>query len=559
MQPNMQPVIDSSYTSVRRRPLDVEDYIDIVRRHKAWILGPTFGALVIAVVVAFLWPDTYVSQAVIRVVPSQVPENFVPSNVNVEMSQRINSMAQTILSRGNLTNIISTHNLYPRERQRKPMEDVIEQMKNSIRIGQVVNLTERERGLSAFSIAFSYENRIMAQRVTSDLVTRFISENTRDRTNQSMLTTQFLNDQWDQARQELERIEDRLAKFRAENAGRLPDQIQQNWTQLSALENRVANINGAISRTNQDKLLLETELRTLKSQLNALAPPPEASAAAEKNERLIQTDREIAQLETHLSLLRQQYKDTYPDVQKVIALLNIKKRERDNLNREQEDESTKAKERTPVVSKRQEYVYAKERQAIEGNIQRLEAIIRTRVLQAEEHQRELDQVNRQIQMVQARLNATPVGEQQYTEIVRDRELAKQKYDDLNKKRSASEISSELEKRQQGETLDVLDPASLPQKPTEPNRMMLVAVGTVLGVVLGVLLAGAREAKDTSLKNLKDVRAYTQLTILGSVPLLENDLIVRRRKRLAMLAWSTACLLGVAIMTGAIVYYRVTKV
>ena len=27
--------------------MDVEDYFDIIRRHKAWILGPTFAALVI--------------------------------------------------------------------------------------------------------------------------------------------------------------------------------------------------------------------------------------------------------------------------------------------------------------------------------------------------------------------------------------------------------------------------------------------------------------------------------------------------------------------------------
>jgi len=66
-------------------------------------------------------------------------------------------------------------------------------------------------------------------------------------------------------------------------------------------------------------------------------------------------------------------------------------------------------------------------------------------------------------------------------------------------------------------------------------------------------AGAREAKDASLKNLKDVRAYTQLTILGSVPLLENDLVVRRRKRLAWLAWSTACLVGIIIMTGSVFF------
>ena len=36
--------------SVSRRALDIEDFIDILRRHKAWIFGPTFAALVIAVV-----------------------------------------------------------------------------------------------------------------------------------------------------------------------------------------------------------------------------------------------------------------------------------------------------------------------------------------------------------------------------------------------------------------------------------------------------------------------------------------------------------------------------
>jgi hypothetical protein len=62
-----------------------------------------------------------------------------------------------------------------------------------------------------------------------------------------------------------------------------------------------------------------------------------------------------------------------------------------------------------------------------------------------------------------------------------------------------------------------------------------------------------------LKNLKDVRAYTQLPILGSVPLLENALVIRRRKRLTWLAWSTACLVGIMIMTGSVFYYYATKV
>src|SRR5262245_13906273 len=137
----MQPSPES-YTSVNRRPMDVEDYFDVVRRHKAWILGPTFAGLVVSTVVACLWPDTYVSTAIIRVVPPQVPESFVPSNVNSQMSQRINSMYQTISSRGNLTNIINLYDLYKRERARKPMEDIVEQMRHDIKIGNVLPLSQ---------------------------------------------------------------------------------------------------------------------------------------------------------------------------------------------------------------------------------------------------------------------------------------------------------------------------------------------------------------------------------------------------------------------------------
>ena len=79
----------------------------------------------------------------------------------------------------------------------------------------------------------------------------------------------------------------------------------------------------------------------------------------------------------------------------------------------------------------------------------------------------------------------------------------------------------------------------------------------MGLMLGIVIAGAREMKDTSLKNLKDVRAYTQLSILGSIPLLENDFVVRRRRRLAWLGWTTACLAAAVLMSGSIAYYVFT--
>ena len=57
-----------------------------------------------------------------------------------------------------------------------------------------------------------------------------------------------------------------------------------------------------------------------------------------------------------------------------------------------------------------------------------------------------------------------------------------------------------------------------------------------------------------MKNLKDVRAYTNLPVLSSIPLLENALLVRRKRRLLWLAWSSAIIFGSIAMSAAAYYY-----
>jgi hypothetical protein len=88
--------------------------------------------------------------------------------------------------------------------------------------------------------------------------------------------------------------------------------------------------------------------------------------------------------------------------------------------------------------------------------------------------------------------------------------------------------------------------------------MIAGMGTGIGLLIGLVLAGAKEAKDTSLKNLKDVRAYTNLPVLSSIPLLENALLVRRKRRLFWLGWSTAVIIGAAAMTASMYYYYTPK-
>jgi uncharacterized protein involved in exopolysaccharide biosynthesis len=65
-----------NYISVTRRAPDVEDYIDMMRRYRSWIIGPMFAGMVVSVVVAFMWDDTYRSSAMIKIAPQQISERL---------------------------------------------------------------------------------------------------------------------------------------------------------------------------------------------------------------------------------------------------------------------------------------------------------------------------------------------------------------------------------------------------------------------------------------------------------------------------------------------------
>jgi polysaccharide chain length determinant protein (PEP-CTERM system associated) len=546
-----------------RRSLDVEDYIDILRRHKAWILGPVFAALVVSVVVAFLWPDTYVSTAVIRVVPPQVPATLVATNTSGDVQGRINSLAQLILSRATLLNIINTQGLYKKELSRKPSDDVIEEMRaHDIRIVPVAqSLQQSDRGpqYPTFEIRFSYNNRVTAQRVVENLVARFLEENTREVSQETISTTQFLRDQWDLARKKLDAVEQQLSVFRSKNLGHLPEEQQSNFSQLNAMQSQMLNLNTAMNRVNQEKLLYENQLRIFRDQLSSLKDPViQEQVLQQKNDKLSEKDREIAQLENTLVAMRERYKDNHPDVQHLIAVIASAKKQRETLAKEEETKKPDSTAAAAPSTRPANPQFVREQRDLDAQIQRMQGLIQAKDLEMDDYKKQAKDAEATIRAYQSRIEGIPVGIKEYDELIRERELAKREYEDLDRRLNTSTMSTALVNHQQGERLEQLDPPSLPQTPSEPKRPLIVAIGTGLGLVLGLCLAGAREVKDTALKNLKDVRAYTQLPVLGSIPLLENDLVVRRRKRLAWLAWSTACLVGVVIMSSSVLYYYATK-
>ncbi len=568
-----------------QRTLDVEDYLAIARRNMSWLLGPTLAALTIAVVVAFFWPNTYMSTAAIRVVPPAVPEKLVPTNVSVQMAERVTAMQQTILSRNTLTNIIQTYDLYRRERGRLPMEDIIERMRRDVTVSGLTQLggggnAGSPSRAAAFRIGFAYDNRYVAQKVTRDLMTRFIDENIRERFSQSQQTTQFLRDQFDQKKLELDAIDQKLTTFRQANIGRLPDSMGANIQQIGVLESRVSTLNTNISRARQEQSMFETDLRATREKLSAINRIRDVSPSAgggsvvssgpagptDAELELVRAERELQQLERGLERMLEQYKPTYPDVQRLQARIQSLKREREELlNRRlaiREPGSSSAPAAAPsrtATTVSVNPVRAREVAEMESQITRIQGAVRAKEIEIDRYQKEIGDAERRSRELQGRIEMGPVGATQLDQLMRDYEIAKKSYDELKMNLSRSQVASDLEERKQGETLEVLDLPSLPETPMAPNRPVIVGAGVVIGLLLGFAMVTMRELKDNSLKSLKDIRAYTQFNVLGSIPLIENDLVVRRQRRLSVLGWSTACLVSVLVIAGSIYYHFSTQV
>lgn len=539
-----------------RRALDIEDYIDIARRHRGWILGPTFAALVVSVVGAYLWPDTYRSSASLRVQNPVITDSLVQSPISSTLNERINSMASSIKSRTVLQTIIGTYNLYPSEVKRKPIEDVCEEMNRKILISKVESINVGAKtSVAAFSISFDYVDRYLAQKVVADLVGRFTSENAKEQTGHVYQGIQFFKDQSEAARKDLETTETKLAEFRTLYQGRLPDQVESNQQMMNALQTRLSMVQSNMSRSSQDQMLLNTNLSVEQEKrrgVKEFIDIPEGEKA--KNEKLIEFDREIQNLEKTISMLKDLYTENFPDLKSARQRMTTVKKERDAIAKEDATKNAN----TPGVKRRVDPEAARMVVEYDANIKRFQGAIEAKGVELEELNKEAREIHGNIRSLDAKIQSIPATARQYDELLRDREMKKSHYAEEEIKLQKMLSGGQVENRKLGETLDQLDSPTLPLKPTEPKREIIIAAGSVIGLFLGLVMAGAREVKDTSLKNLKDVRAYTKMVVLGSIPLLENDLVVRRRRRITWLGWTVALLVGVAVMAASVIYYYATN-
>jgi hypothetical protein len=152
------------------------------------------------------------------------------------------------------------------------------------------------------------------------------------------------------------------------------------------------------------------------------------------------------------------------------------------------------------------------------------------------------QLQARIADYQGRLNLTPVREEQLSGLLRDYDQSKKHYDDLMNKKTQSELATSLEIRQQGQRFNIIDPPSLPRKPSNPEQVKISLAGLLLGIAVGAVLALLVDTRDHSLRDEQDLRSIFSFPLLLGVPMLLSKVDERRRSQMAVLEW----LLGTAL-------------
>ncbi|MEJ2431539.1 MAG: GNVR domain-containing protein, partial [Deltaproteobacteria bacterium] len=309
--------------------------------------------------------------------------------------------------------------------------------------------------------------------------------------------------------------------------GFLPEQMQNNYSILTRLQQQLDSTNNTLQKTEDRKILLQGQLNKLESIQQS------ASQAGGKET----TPPTLEQMRQELQVLKSRYSDKHPDVVKLTATISKMEKEEQSGTGEKDSSgpspasSTSQADRLMMVQKEDAVAELK---MINGEIQSL--------------RRDLEKTTEQIKNYQQRIESGPKIEAMYVDLRRDYERANENYQSLLQKKLEAELAENLERTQKGEQFTILDAANLPDKPSKPNIIKVLAMGFMLAIACGFGLAFLREYLDPTFWSRKEVESTLDMPILVSIPIIATER--ERRLKKIKLAASVCVLL---VMSSTLLY------
>jgi polysaccharide chain length determinant protein (PEP-CTERM system associated) len=525
------------------RGLGLSTILEVVRRR--WVLAvlPALFVLAIAISLAIFLPSLWAARATVLVNRQEMPETLVRSTVTTDLEAQLLTLTYQTLDAPRLTKIIEDNGLYPSLRRTKPASEAVDRMRKDIKIDIQDDPQKRrpDQRSWVFTVGYAATDPAVAVRVTNTLASLFTEENRKLREKSAAGATEFFETQLRDLRARLAEQEHKIAAYKEQHLGELPEQREVNVRTLERLQQQLQLAHESNRRASERRQMITQSLNDLDLATAMAGTNMQATGAGGFAPGESAASR-LAVLRNELAALQTTYSDKYPDV------IQLKEQIRQLERRVEEEKKITAAAKAAsgaAAAGRQsrDLRLAVQNPYVLSLMQQLDQA----AVEAKASADEITNLSRQLTVYQQRLDMTPKREQELALITRDYETTREMFRSLLSKRGEADVAVNLEQRQKGETFRVVEPAGLPERPAGPNRMRLLLVGIALALGSAAVAVILAEQVDTSYRRAEEVRTTAGVPVLSTIPRIvtENDRrVALRQRRVAAVAVAGALLLVV---------------
>jgi len=551
------------------------NYLGILRRRK-WIFIVLFPLLLAAsIAVALLLSPIYRSTGTIIVETQHIPDDLVRSTITSVASERIQIIKQRVMTREKLLSIVEKYDLFKDNRKSSPVSLLLDELRQNISVDLInANTSKRKKNTAtiAFTVAFESDRADIAQAVANDLVSLFLSENVKARTERATETTKFLEQESGKLKKQLDEVEALIADFKQENKDALPEHLNLYMSMLERMQSTLQETERDVKSIEAEKSMLNVQLKAYRSQSNSI----ETSATPE--------EALFHQLRDEYAKLSISYLPAHPDLvnlrQKIVSAerdLPLEMRHRvlkEEINKVEialkeakisslikKSEVRGLEEKLKVLKLRQSELPAIGSQESVGNLSLSEAEleIKTKIVSAQTKIASLnaqkEEQDAKITSLQARIIQIPQVERGLKTLNRDYSNVSQQYDQIKAKEMGARLAESLEEGRKAERFSILEPPLLPDQPSKPNRKKILMFGLIfsIGFPLGLILL--KEMLNPGVRGIRALELLTKEAPLAVVPYIETQAELGKKKWLMALSISALVLAIIGGVLGLHFYYK----
>lgn len=433
--------------------LTLNDYLSILRRRGVLLAATFVGLLAVALVVVVVIPPVYQSTGTILVESQTIPTDLIPSSAASLIDERIEVIRQRVMTRENLFKIIEKYQLFRDTTQTLTVSEKIDEMRKQIFIesigANVKSSRRRDQGTIAFRLTFEHRKPEITQRVANELVTLFLDENVKSRTERATETTEFLTQEADKLKVELEKVETQLAVYKQEHSKALPQHQELHMSMLSRTETELKDVEREYKAAQEELRFLDLELSAAKAGIT----PKTGAVYATQN------PQDIGSLKAEYQRLLTLYTEAHPDVRAV-------KRKIESLEAAAPTGAGAEKPAGAPVS----LEVAKVQTKIAATNTRIESLVgQIKVLRG------------RMASYEQQLLKIPQVERGLITLMRDHESAQKKYEEIHAKQMNAKIAENLEGENKAERFSLLEPPAYPDRASKPDRIKILLIGILAAI------------------------------------------------------------------------------